>query len=188
MSEKQHDTRVKEIIEQYQNEISKYSEQTPADLPIEHEIKLIDNQPVTAKYRRIPYALRDDVNKEIDRLLANKIIEPSQSCYSSPLVPIVKKNKTIRLCADFRLLNDKTLSAHYPIPHADDIFSTLRNSKVFSVIDLKNAYHQVKVKESDREKTACFSDNFKFHWIRLPFGLQGAPYTLNCHELFTFRT
>ena len=110
--------------------------------------------------------------------MANKIIEPSKSCYSSPLVPIVKKNKTIRLCADFRLLNNKTLSAQYPIPHAD-VFNKLGNSKVFSVIDLKNAYHQVKVKEADREKTACVSDNFKFHWIRLPYGLQGAPYTLS---------
>ena len=96
---------------------------------------------MTAKYRRVPYALRDEVNKEIvDRLLANEIIEPSQSYYSPPLVPIVKKNKTIRLCVDFRQLNNKTLAAQYPIPHADDIFSKLGNSKVFSVIDLKNAF------------------------------------------------
>ena len=75
-------------------------------------------------------------------------------------------------------MNNKTFSAQYPIPHADHILSKLGNSKLFSVIDLKNAYHQVKVKESDREKTGRVSDNFEFHWIRLPFGLQGAPYTL----------
>lgn len=164
------------ILTSYQSVIP--ANDKPAEVPIQHKIRLKDDIPVSSNPRRIPYAYREEVNKQIDDLLKKGYIEPSFSEYGAPLVPVIKRDGTIRICCDFRKLNEKTIPAKYPIPHTDDVFNSLTGSKVFSVIDLKSAYHQILIDENDREKTACVNENFKFHWVRMPFGLNGAPYTL----------
>ena len=109
--------------------------------------------------------------------MANDFIENSDSQYASPIVPIVKKNGSVKIAIDYRLLNKKTVPRPYHIPHPDDLFNKVKGSKVFSVLDLQNGYFHIPVKESDRHKTAFILPFGKFQWKRLALGLIGAPYT-----------
>ena len=83
------------------------------------------------------------------------------------------------MCVDYRQLNAKTIPAVYPIPCTNDILDSLNGGKVFSVLDLKDAYHQIALKEEDQHKTAFVVPWEKLQWKRMPFGLVGVPYTLS---------
>ena len=75
-----------------------------SDMPVsyEHEIKLIDNNPVSSPARRLPYSQRDEIDKQVNDLLDKNYIAPSRSAYASPIVPVLKKDGSIRICADYR--------------------------------------------------------------------------------------
>eukprot|EP00795_Rhopilema_esculentum_P015820 gene15820-7130_t len=127
----------------------------PTDIPIVHEIALSGDKPVSAPSKA----------------------HTAQS--KSPIVPVVKKDGTLRICIDYRQLNAKTIPTVYPIPRTDDVLDSLNGAKVFSVLDLKDAYHQIAIKEEDQHKTAFVVPWEKVKWKRMPFGLVGAPYTLS---------
>ena len=175
------------IVNKYKHEIQKRPDNKAADLPFEHKILLSDNVPVSSNPRRLPQALREEIDSQITELREKEFIETSYSPYAAPLVPVLKKDGSIRMCCDFRLLNSKTIPAKYPIPHIDDVLMEVRDSKIFSVIDLKSAYHQILIAKEDREKTACVTQDYKFQWIRMPFGLSGAAYTLAAAIHFVLR-
>ena len=75
-----------------------------SDMPVsyEHEIKLIDDNPVSSPARRLPYSQRDEIDKQVNDLLDKNYIAPSRSAYASPIVPVLKKDGSIRICADYR--------------------------------------------------------------------------------------
>ena len=178
LSEKLHD-----IVNKYQTAIERIPLCIPTTLPIEHRIDLSDDIPVNLPSRRLPYSLHAPVKEEINKLLSNDFIEHSDSQYASPIVPIVKKNGSVKIAIDYRLLNKKTVPRPYPIPHPDDLFNKVKGSKVFSVLDLQNGYFHIPVKQSDRHKTAFILPFGKFQWKRLALGLIGAPYTF-CGAMF----
>ena len=129
------------------------------------------------KPRSAPYTLRDRVEKELDRLLSEGIIEPIQfSDWAAPIVPIVKEDGRIRICGDYRVtINHSSKLDSYPIPKANDLFATLAGGKSFSKLDLSHAYLQLVLDEESRKFTTINTHKGLFHYKRLPFGVSSAP-------------
>ena len=105
-------------------------------------------------------------------MLENKIIEPSKSEWAAPLVPVRKKDNTIRLCVDYRKLNAITKVDPYPMPRVDDMIDEVGKAKFISTLDLTKGYWQVPVYEEDRPKTAFVTPFGLYQFTRMPFGLQ----------------
>ncbi|KAF0096477.1 MAG: hypothetical protein FD144_5878, partial [Rhodospirillaceae bacterium] len=147
---------------------------------VEHCIRLKDGTPVKLRVRPLPYAVRDFVDKEIDRLLELEIIAPADlgNCpFASPIVVVRKKDGTWRMCVDYRRLNDQTDKDRFPLPRIDEIFSSLGRARSFAALDLLMGYHQVAIRAEDRPKTAFITHRGLFVFNRMPFGLTNAPAT-----------
>ena len=143
----------------------------------EHCIQVVDNQPVRLPPYRLPQAYKESVKKEIQEMLEHGIIEPSSSDWSSPMVIVKKKDKTVRVCVDFRKLNAKSKMDAYPMPRVDDMIDLVGSARYVSTLDLTKGYWQVPVREEDRDKTAFSTPFGLFQFKRMPFGLHGAPAT-----------
>ena len=141
--------KVKELIDNYQSKLNDIPESQPANVPIEHSIELSDVTPVYEPPRRIAYSQREQISKAIDELQAEEFVEPSRSQYSSPDVPVVKHNGEIRLCCDHRKLDAKTTARQFPLPRVYELIDNMRNSSIYSVIDLKSGYFQISLKEEE---------------------------------------
>ena len=95
-----------------------------------------------------------EIDRKIKSLLYKGFIEPSRSLYRSPIVPMVKPNGQLRICVDYKALNRKTMPRTYLIPRVEDLIERLGGSKYFTVLDLKDPYWHISVKEEDRPNTA----------------------------------
>ena len=166
------------VIRSIWNEYEEQVQKPTKKLMVEHEILLTETKPVNVPERRTPYAYREEITKELAILLEKNFIVESNSNYNAPLVPVIKNDGSLRLCLDYRRLNAVTVPSSFPIRRSDDLFDCVRGSKVFSVIDLKSAYHQITLKREDCHKTAFSFDGEKYEWTRLPFGLQGGAFSL----------
>ena len=134
-----------------------------------------DHPPIRKKPYRVPLNKRKTIDKAIDDMLEAGIIQRSRSSWAFPVVCVDKKDGTKRFCVDFRALNAITKPISYPLPLIDDILLRLGQSKYFTTLDLKSGYWQVLMEEEDREKTAFTCQRGLFEFIKMPFGLSGAP-------------
>lgn len=134
---------------------------------------------MVCKPRVLPHAYEKEVNAQVDELLKEGIVEISDSPYSSPIVPVIKKDGTLRICCDFRQLNAKTIPKSFPIPRTENLLEDFKDAEVFTVLDLKSAYWHIPVKESNKRKTAFVIPKGKFQWTVLPFGLCDAAFSLS---------
>ncbi|XP_061349883.1 uncharacterized protein LOC133295080 [Gastrolobium bilobum] len=157
--------------------VNEFEEVFPDEIPrlppqreVEFSIELIPGVgPISiAPYRMVPLELRE-LKKQIEELLAKEFIRPSTSPWGAPAILIKKKDGSLRLCVDYRQLNKVTVKNKYPLPRIDDFMDQLRGAKVFSKIDLRSGYHQIRVKPEDIPKTA-----FRTRYGH-PFGLTNAP-------------
>lgn len=144
---------------------------------ITHDIPLMDDVPIRQRYRRIPPSDYDEVKAHIRQLLEGQIIRESCSPYASPTVLVRKKDGSLRLCVDYRLLNAKTRRDAFPLPRIEESLDALSGAKWFSTMDLASGYHQVPVTEQDIKKTAFCTPFGLFEFQRMPFGLCNAPST-----------
>ena len=129
---------------------------------IEHEIKLKDHDPVSIPARRLPYSQRKEIEQQVQELQKRNIIEPSRSTYASPVVPVKKKDGSLRMCVDYRALNAKTIPGTFPIPRIDESLDKLHGVKYFTVLDLKSGYHHIPIAEEDQMKTAFVLPGAKY--------------------------
>ena len=120
----------------------------------EHYIDTGDTKPFKLPARRIPMFKRPVVEKEVDRMLEQGVIEPSNSPWNSPICLVTKPDGSCRFCIDLRALNAVTKLDAYPLPRADETLDRLAGSKYFSTLDLASGYWQLKLNEFDRPKTA----------------------------------
>jgi len=117
------------------------------------------------------------IKEEIDRLLHNGLIKPSNSPWSLPVVVVEKKNGKLRLCVDYRKLNNVTKKDSYPLPRIDDMLETLSDSQWFSSLDLASGFWQVELDQTTKEKTAFVTKFGIYEFEVMPFGLYNAPAT-----------
>lgn len=113
-----------------------------------------DPRPFRECFRRLAPADLEDVRKHLQELLHAGIIKESRNPYASPIVIAPKKNGTVRMCIDYRLLNSPTIPDQYNTPCIDDVLDSMTGSKWFSVLDLRSGYYQIAMAEEDKEKTA----------------------------------
>ena len=144
---------------------------------VTHTINTEDNPPIKQRPRRVPFALRDEVARMVDKMLEQGVIQPSKSPWGSPIVLVAKKDGTTRFCVDYRRLNAITKKDVYPLPRIDDTLDTLANNKCFSTLDLASGYWQIAMDESSREKTAFTTHVGLYDFTVMPFGLCNAPAT-----------
>ena len=139
------------------------------------KINLSDEIPVKEAYRHLPRNLYEEVRNYINDLLINGWVCESFSAYSSPIVCVRKKDGSLRMCIDYRKLNNKTIPDSQPIPRTQDIFDNLHGQNWFSTLDMSKAYHQGYIAEDSRHYTAFSTPWALFEWLRIPFGLRNAP-------------
>lgn len=174
--------------QRYESEILKLmreneaiSEKLPFTTTIMATIRTKSDEPIWTKQYPYPYADKEFVDNEIKNLLENDVIERSFSPYNAPIWVVPKKGTDSngkpkrRLVMDFQKLNNETITDKYPIPDINMTILNLGRAKIFSTIDLESGYHQISIKEADREKTAFSVNHAKFHFKRMPFGLKNAP-------------
>ncbi|GJU35250.1 putative reverse transcriptase domain-containing protein [Tanacetum coccineum] len=149
-------------------------------LPPTHQVEFqIDLIPGTAPVARAPYRLAPSEMKELSeqlKELSNKgFIRPSSSPWGAPVFFVKKKDGSFRMCIDYQELNKMTMKNHYPLPRIDDLFNQLQGSSVYSKIDLRSGYHQLRVREGDISKTAFRTRYGHYEFQVMPFGLTNAP-------------
>jgi Reverse transcriptase (RNA-dependent DNA polymerase) len=140
------------------------------------EIPLIGMPPSTSQTAR---RISPDQQKYLDIYLKEQMqlgrIVPSKSSIASQILFVPKKDKSIRICVDYRKLNDLTHRITFPMPRIDELLERTGKAKFFSSIDLKDAYYLLRMKKSDQWKTAFISPNGTFEYTVMPFGLKNAP-------------
>nr|AAR89003.1 putative polyprotein [Oryza sativa Japonica Group]ABF96826.1 retrotransposon protein, putative, Ty3-gypsy subclass [Oryza sativa Japonica Group] len=163
--------------------VCEYPEVFPEDLttmPPKREIEFrIDLAPGTAPIYKRPYRMAAnelaEVKKQVDEQLQKGYIRPSTSPWGAPVIFVEKKDKTKRMCVDYRALNEVTIKNKYPLPRIDDLFDQLKGAKVFSKIDLRSRYHQLRIREEDIPKTAFTTRYGLYECTVMSFGLTNAP-------------
>ena len=127
----------------------------PPDREVEFSIEL---EPSTAPISRCPYRMAPkelvEMKKQLEELLEKGFIRPSSSPWGCPAIFVKKKDGTLRMCVDYRPLNAVTIKNKYPLPRIDNLFDQLAGAKVFSRIDLRSGYHQIKIRPQDIPKIA----------------------------------
>ena len=136
-----------------------------------------DAVPKFCKARTVPYAMRERVEAELERLEAEGIIEAVRySDWATPIVPILKKDGSIRICGDYKITVNRVAKIDsYPIPKIEDLYTNLVGGKMFSTLDLSNAYLQMPLEEESKNLTTINTSRGLFKYNRLCFGIAAAP-------------
>jgi hypothetical protein len=124
---------------------------------------------------------------QLEELLKKGYILPSVSPWGAPVLFVKKKYGMLRLCVDFRQLNKVTVKNKYPLPRIDDLIDQLKDARIFSKIDLRSGYHQVRIKEEDINKTTFRTRYGCYEFTVVPFGLSNAPVVFMCLMNVFFR-
>ncbi|KAJ6808834.1 uncharacterized protein M6B38_165845 [Iris pallida] len=164
------------IVEEFKDVFPEELPGLPPDRVVEFSIDLIPGAaPITKKIYPMNKEELAELNKQIKELLSKGFIQPSASPWGAPVLFVKKKDGTLRLVIDYRALNEVTIKNKYPLPRIDQLFDQLGEARVFSKIDLRSGYHQVKVKKEDIPKTAFRTRYGHYEFLVMPFGLTNAP-------------
>jgi hypothetical protein len=162
--------------------VCEYPDVFPDDLPgmpPDRDIEfIIELQPGTAPISKRPYRMPPnelaELKIQLQDLLDKGFIRPSASPWGCPALFVKKKDNSLRLCVDYRPLNAVTIKNKYPLPRIDILFDQLAGAKVFSKIDLRSGYHQIKIRPSDISKTAFSTRYGLYEYLVMSFGLTNA--------------
>ena len=121
-----------------------------------------------------------EMKEQLKDLMDKGFIRPSSSPWGCPAIFVKKKDKTLRMCVDYRPLNAVTIKNKYPLPRIDLLFDQLIGAKVFSKIDLRSGYHQIKIWKEDIPKTAFSTRYGLYEYLVMSFGLTNASAHFMC--------
>ncbi|GJW56075.1 putative reverse transcriptase domain-containing protein [Tanacetum coccineum] len=143
-------------------------------IPWGNETLIIHGDGTRAPYRLAPSEMKE-LSEQLKELSDKGFIRPSSSPWGAPVLFVKKKDRSFRMCIDYRELNKLTVKNRYPLPKIDDLFDQLQGSSVYSKIDLRSGYHQLRVREEDIPKTAFRTRYGHYEFQVMPFGLTNAP-------------
>ena len=177
--EEQQPRAAKVLLKQFQDV---FPDDLPKSLPpnreVEHKIELEANAqpPSRPTFRMSPKEL-DELKKQLEDLSEHGFIQPSKSPFGAPVLFVKKKDGSQRMCIDYRALNKLTIKNKYPLPRIDELLDRLHGAKIFTKLDLRSGYHQVRIHKGDEHKTAFRTRYGHFEFLVMPFGLTNAPAT-----------
>jgi hypothetical protein len=163
--------------------VSEFPDVFPEELPgmpperkVEFAIELIPGTvPISKRAYRVSGPELVELKKQIDELLEKGYIRPSTSPWAAPVLFVEKKDGTKRMCIDYRALNEVNVKNKYPLPRIEDLFDQLRGASVFSKIDLRSGYHQLRIQPSNISKTSFITKYGLYEFMVMSLGLTNAP-------------
>ncbi|CAN6725134.1 unnamed protein product [Malus baccata var. baccata] len=148
----------------------------PPDREVEFTIDLLQGTtPISLTPYRMAYAELRELKTQLQELVDKGFIQPSISPWGAPVLFVRKKDGILRLCIDYRQLNQVTIKNHYPLPRIDDLFDQLKRACVFSKIELRSGYYQLKIRSDNIPKTAFRTRYGHYKFLVMPFGLTNTP-------------
>lgn len=149
---------------------------------VTHRIRTTTDSPINVKQYRNPFALANEIDRQVDKMVKNDVIEPSVSAFNAPAWVVPKRpgpegEKKWRLEIDYRALNAVTVNDIQPLPHITEILDQLGGAKYFTILDLASGFFQILMSPQDAHKTAFFTSSHRWQFKRLPMGLKGSPST-----------
>ena len=163
-----------EVITQYREVFPNVPSKTNL---IEHDVDVGDSAPIKQHPYRVSPMKKELLDKEVQYMLENDIIEESQSNWSSPCILVPEHDGGFRFCTDFRKVNDKTKSDSFPIPRIADCIDQIGNAKFVSTFDMLKGYWQVPLTQRAREISAFVTPSGLYQYKVMPFGMKNAPAT-----------
>ena len=166
------------VVYEYDDVFSNELPRIPPHRDVDFVIELHPGtSPISMTPHRMTSVELQELKVQLQKLLDKGFIRPSTSPWGAPVLFANKKDKTLRLCIDYRQLNRVTIKNWYPLQRIDDLFDQLRGARVYSKIGLRTSYHQLRVREADIPRTAYRTQYEHFEFTVLPFGLTNAPAT-----------
>ena len=145
---------VQALLEQF-NDLFQQPDSLPPSRACNHAIPLLPGaQPFYIRPYRYPPALKDEIERQVEEMLTQGLIQPSTSLFSSPVLLVKKKDNSYRFCVDFRKLNSLTVKSKYPVPVIDQLLDELHQASWFSKLDLRAGFHQILLQHGHEHKTA----------------------------------
>jgi hypothetical protein len=179
--------KVRKLIEEFEVIFSKGENDLSRTTLVTHEINTQEADPVYERAYRVPYASQGELDRQLDSMIKNDLVDEPNSRWAARVLLIEKKDGIKRLLVDFRRLNRVTRKDRYPIPNITEMLDSLGKTKFFTTLDLAAGYWQVEVKEEDRDKTAFATARGQLRFKVLPFELCNAPSTFQRIMDQTFR-
>lgn len=170
--------------EQVQKEVEEILSQNESITPDcvttgELTIAIKDTTPVAYRPRPLAHSERQKLKDIVKQQIEDGVIQPSQSEYASPIVLVKKKNGDLRLCVDYRDLNQRVVKDRYPLPRIQDQLDALSKAKYYTTLDMESGFHQLKVAPESRHLLAFVTPDGHYEYLRMPFGFVNSP---SCYQ------
>jgi predicted aspartyl protease len=173
----EHHRMVALLLEEYQDIFSTGDLDIGRTDLVEHGINTGHGTPIKQRSRRVAPSQQKEIDKQVEKMLEQGVIEPTDSPWASPVVLVSKKDGTQRFCVDYRKLNERTIKDAYPLPRINESLDSLGGAKWFSTLDMASGYWQVPLTEKAKKKSAFVVRGGLYQFNVLPFGLCNAPAT-----------